>query len=144
MPARSADTPKTEIYYSRLRELAERAQPERWSNYEPIYAFFEANRDPADKPGELIYDPDRDLIPNLDHILDENLERYPVDLRDNSHRRRMMQQSAVTEAGKRAQMNDKVAVPQFYFGTRARSRVGSSCCCLSASRVQPAPTSPSW
>ncbi|MDO8676978.1 MAG: DUF3825 domain-containing protein [Acidobacteriota bacterium] len=194
MPARSADTPKSEIYYSRLRDLAERAQPERWSfdpaqpfvilgnylrytfkrlhqegkieegvdaggnkvaafntglftpNYEPIYAFFEANRDPArqpwvlrdfiaesdrrvaffarrprparyfDKPGELIYDPDRELIPNLDHILDENLERYPADLRDNSHRRRMMLQGAVTEAGKRAQMNYKVAVPQFYFG----------------------------
>jgi len=115
-------------------------------NYEPIHAFFEANRDrerqpwvlkdfvvesdrrlafftrkprPAryfDKPAELIYDPDRELIPNLDHILDENLERYPADLRDNSHRRRMMLQGAVTEGGKRAQMNYKVAVPQFYFG----------------------------
>ncbi|MFA5911714.1 MAG: DUF3825 domain-containing protein [Vicinamibacterales bacterium] len=194
MPAKNADIPKSEIYYSRLRELADRAQHERWSfdteqplvilgnylrytfkrlhqegkieegadaargkiaafntglftpNYEPIYAFFEANRDPArqpwvlrdfvvesdrrmaffarrpraaryfDKPGELIYDPDRELIPNLDHILDENLERYPADLRDNSHRRRMMLQGAVTEAGKRAQMNYKVAIPQFYFG----------------------------
>jgi hypothetical protein len=82
-------------------------------------SFFLRRPRPAryfDKPGELIYDPDRELIPNLDHILDENLERYPVDLRDNSHRRRMMLQGAVTEAGKRAQMNYKVAVPQFYFG----------------------------
>jgi Domain of unknown function (DUF3825) len=115
-------------------------------NYESIFAFFEANRDAArqpwvlkdwlvesdrrlsffrikpaparyfDKPDELIYNPDLELIPNLDHILDENVDRYPADLRDNPHRRRMILQGAVTEAGKRAQMNYKVAVPQFYFG----------------------------
>jgi hypothetical protein len=194
MPARSADIPPNKIYESRLKELADRAQPEPWSfdqsqplvilgnylrytfkrlcqegkieegadtgrakvaafntglftpNFESIHAFFEANKDPArqpwvlkefvaesdrrltffpnkprvaryfDKPAELIYDPDRELIPNLDHILDENLDRYPADLRDNPHRRRMMLQGAVAEAGKRAQMNYKVAVPQFYFG----------------------------
>ena len=115
-------------------------------NYEAIYAFFEANRDPNrqpwvfkdfavesdrrlsfvatrpkparyfDKPGDLIYDPDRELIPNLDHVLDDNVERYPNDLQVNSHRRRMVLQGAVTEAGKRAQMSYKVAIPQFYFG----------------------------
>lgn len=194
MPARSADVPPNKIYESRLKELADRAQPERWSfdqeqpwvilgnylrytfkrlfqegkiaegvdsqrgkvaafntglftpNFESIHAFFEANKDPSrqpwvlkefvpesdrrltffaakprvaryfDKPAELIYDPDRELIPNLDHILDENLDRYPADLRDNSHRRRMILQGAVAEAGKRAQMNYKVAIPQFYFG----------------------------
>lgn len=194
MPAHGADTPANKAYESRLKELADRAQPEKWSfdqtqpfvilgnyvrytfkrlvqegkieegvdsthskvasfntglftpNYEPIYAFFEANQNSErqpwvlkdfvvesdrrlmfiprkpraaryfDKPGELIYDPDRELIPNLDHILDENLDRYPTDLRNNAHRRRMMLQGAVTEAGKRAQMNYKVAVPQFYFG----------------------------
>lgn len=194
MPARGVDVPPSKIYETRLRELAERAQRERWSfdpsqpfvilgnylrytfkrlfqegkiedgldanrskvaafntglftpNYESIYAFFEANRDTSrqpwvlkdfitesdrrlsffatkprvaryfDKPGELIYDPDRELIPNLDHILDENVDRYPEDLQRNPHRRRMMLQGAVAEAGKRAQMNYKVAVPQFYFG----------------------------
>jgi hypothetical protein len=193
MPARSPDVPPNKAYESRLKELADRAQPERWSfdaehpfvilgnylrytfkrllqegkiedgidpsgtkvaafntglftpNYEAIYAFFEANRDQTrqpwvlkdfvvesdrrlsflakprsaryfDKPGELIYDPDRELIPNLDHILDENVDRYPADLQNNTHRRRMMLQGAVTEAGKRAQMNYKVAIPQFYFG----------------------------
>lgn len=194
MPARGVDVPPSKIYETRLRELADRAQPEQWSfdpgqpfailgnylrytfkrlvqegkieegidsggskvaafntglftpNYESIYAFFEANRDPSrqpwvlkdfitesdrrlsffaakprvaryfDQPTELIYDPDRELIPNLDHVLDENMDRYPEDLRDNPHRRRMMLQGAVAEAGKRAQMNYKVAVPQFYFG----------------------------
>jgi hypothetical protein len=194
LPARGADVPAPKAFESRLRELAERAQPETWSfdpaqpfsilsnylrytfkrlaqqgkieegedshgsrvaafntglftpNYEAIYAFFEANRDksrqpwvlkdfvaecdrrmafferrPAvaryfDNPAELIYDPDRELIPNLDHIVDDNVDRYPADLRDSAHRRRMMLQGQVVEAGKRAQMNYKVAVPQFYFG----------------------------
>jgi hypothetical protein len=194
IPARGVDTPSSKAYESRLKELAERAQPEDWSfnsahsygilgnylrytfkrlcheqkveegvdssearvavfntglftpNYEAICAFLEANRDSTrqpwvlkdwvvdsdrrltffrskpraaryfDKPAELIYDPDRELIPNLDHILDENVDRYPDDLRDSPHRRRMMLQGAVAEAGKRAQMNYKVAVPQFYFG----------------------------
>jgi hypothetical protein len=69
-----------------------------------------------DKPAELIYDPDRELIPNLDHILDENVDRYPLELQQNTHKRRMMLQSAVIEAGKRAQMTYKVAIPEFYFG----------------------------
>jgi hypothetical protein len=198
IPARGADTPASKAYESRLKELADRAQPEDWSfesaqlpaqpygilgnylrytfkrvfherkieggvdsvaakvavfntglftpNYEAICAFFEANRDSSrqpwvlkdwvvdsdrrlaffrakpraaryfDKPAELIYDPEWKLIPNLDHILDENVDRYPPDLRDNPHRRRMMLQGAVAEAGKRAEMNYKVAVPQFYFG----------------------------
>jgi len=195
IPGRGPEASPTKGYESRLKELADRAQPEHWSfdaaqpygilgnylrytfkrlsfergkilevgdasgarvcvfntglftpNYETIYAFFEAHRDlsrqpwvfkdwivesdrrlaffdakpgPAryfDKADELIYDPDRKLIPNLDHILDENVDRYPSDLRDNPHRRRMILQGAVAEAGKRAQMNYKVAVPQFYFG----------------------------
>jgi Domain of unknown function (DUF3825) len=199
--ARGAETPSNKAYESRLKELAERAQPEDWSfdaqqpygilgnylrytfkrlfdqtgkiqegvdsagakvalfntglftpNYEAIFAFFEANRDlsrqpwvlkdwlvdsdrrlgffrskpPAaryfEKPEDLIYDPDRELIPNLDHILDDNVDRYPPDLRENPHRRRMMLQSAVAEAGKRAQMNYKVAVPQFYFGHEGSER----------------------
>lgn len=200
VPARGIDTPSTKAYESRLKELADRAQPEDWSfepaqpygilgnylrytfkrhfheneieqavdgggakiaafntglftlNYEPIYAFFEANRDPSrqpwvlkdfpvdsdrrltffrrkpraaryfDEPAELIYDPDRELIPNLDHILDDNLDRYPADLRNSPHRRRMMLQGAISEAGKRAQMNYKVAVPQFYFGHEGSER----------------------
>jgi Domain of unknown function (DUF3825) len=194
IPARGAEVPASKAYESRLKELAERAQPEDWSfdsdqrygilgnylrytfkrlsqeqkielgvdsagikiaafntglftaNYEPVYALFEANRDVSRQPwvlkefvvesdrrlmffagkpraaryfvepADLIYDPTRELIPNLDHILDENVERYPLDLRDNPHRRRMMLQGAVAEAAKRAQMSYKTAVPQFYFG----------------------------
>lgn len=194
IPPRGTDIQASKGFESRLRDLAERAQPERWDieptqpfsilgnylrytykrldqqakieygtdlsggsvaafntglfspNYESIHAYFEANRDQSrqpwvlkdfvlesdrrmsfferkprvaryfDKPGDLIYDPDLELIPNLDHIVDDNVDRYPPDLRDSGHRRRMMLQGAVAEAGKRAQMNYKMAVPQFYFG----------------------------
>lgn len=194
IPPRGMEVPAGKGFESRLRDLADRAQPEPWSldgvtpfsvlsnylkytfkrlaqegkiqetedssgsrlaafntglftpNYEPLHAFFEANRDPNrqpwvfkdflvegdrklglfptkpkvaryfDKPDELIYNPDLELIPNLDHILDDNVERYPPDLQKNSHRRRFMLQGAIDEAGKRAQMNYKVAIPQFYFG----------------------------
>ena len=51
-----------------------------------------------DRPADLIYDPDLELVPNLDHVLDDNVDRYPSDLRDNPHRRRMMLQGAIAEA----------------------------------------------
>ncbi len=115
-------------------------------NYEAIFAFFEANRDqtrqpwvlkdfivesdrrldffpgtpkPAryfDNPADLLYDPALELVPNLDHIVDDNVDRYPAALRDNKYLRRITLQGAVEHAAKRAQMNYKVAVPQFYFG----------------------------
>jgi hypothetical protein len=84
-----------------------------------------ANRDvrPAryfDKPEDLIYDPDLELVANLDHILDDNALRFPAELQTRPHQRRLLLDAAIREAGKRAQMNWKTAVPQYYFGAGAR------------------------
>lgn len=68
------------------------------------------------RPDDLIYDPDLELVADLDHILDENAERFPADLQANPHLRRLTLDAAIREAGKRAQMNWKTAVPQYYFG----------------------------
>ena len=73
-----------------------------------------------DRPDELIYNPDLELVANLDHILDDNAERFPAELRRNAHQRRLLLDAAIREAGKRAQMNWKTAVPQYYFGSGAR------------------------
>ena len=73
-----------------------------------------------EKPAELIYDPDLELVANLDHILDENLSRFPAELQTKPHQRRLLLDAAIREAGKRAQMNWKTAVPQYYFGSGAR------------------------
>jgi hypothetical protein len=68
------------------------------------------------RPADLIYDPDLELVADLDHILDENADRFPESLRANPHLRRLSLDAAIREAGKRAQMNWKTAVPQYYFG----------------------------
>ena len=68
------------------------------------------------RPDDLIYDPDLELVADLDHILDENAERFPETLQANPHLRRLGLDAAIREAGKRAQMNWKTAVPQYYFG----------------------------
>ena len=73
-----------------------------------------------DRPDELIYDTDLELVANLDHILEDNAERFPAELQSNAHHRRLLFDAAIREAGKRAQMNWKTAVPQYYFGSGAR------------------------
>lgn len=73
-----------------------------------------------DQPADLVYDPDFDLLPKLNHILDENVDRFPVALQSNAHQRRLLLDAAIREAGKRAQMNWKTAVPQYYFGSGVR------------------------
>lgn len=71
---------------------------------------------------DLIYDPDLELAADLDHILDENADRFPEALRDNPQLRRNALDGAIREAGKRAQMNWKTAVPQYYFGHGGRDK----------------------
>lgn len=68
------------------------------------------------RPEDLLYDPDLELIPDLDHILVENVDRFPESLRTNPHLLRLSLDGAIREASKRAQMNWKTAVPQYYFG----------------------------
>ena len=81
--------------------------------------FSSVNVKPAryfSRPDDLIYDPDLELVPDLDHILDENADRFPESLQANPHLRRLSLDGAIRGAGKRAQMNWKTAVPQYYFG----------------------------
>lgn len=120
-------------------------------NLEPIFAFFEANRNPnpngghspfcfkaflrksdyqllktfpdvrpdiADffqKPEDLIFDPRCKLIPQIDHIIQDNLNRFPAHIQcldSNEIRRRL--DGAIEEVKKRVKTNYKLAVPQFY------------------------------
>lgn len=74
-----------------------------------------------DRPEELIYDPDLELVANLDHILDDNIARFPAELQAKPHQRRLLLDAAIREAGKRAQMNWKTAVPQYYFSSGGRN-----------------------
>ena len=77
-----------------------------WTLCGPRYYF--------DDPADLLYDRRLDLIPNLDHILDQRFDRWPDDWATDLLQRRIMLDGAVREAGKRVQLNWRLAIPQFY------------------------------
>lgn len=70
-----------------------------------------------DDPSELIFNPKLELIINIDHIIQDNLSRFPEHLRaaDPSELRRQLI-GATEEIKKKVRNNYKIAVPQFYSG----------------------------
>lgn len=70
-----------------------------------------------DKPEQLIFNPKCDLIPDIDHIISDNKERFPAHLQqaDAAELRRQLT-GAIDEARKRVKTNYKIAVPQYYGG----------------------------
>lgn len=70
-----------------------------------------------DKPEHLIFNPKCDLIPDLDHIIGDNLDRFPPHLQasDDAELRRQLV-GAIDEVKKKVRSNYKIAVPQFYDG----------------------------
>lgn len=67
-------------------------------------------------PGELLYDSRVELTINIDHIIGDNIERFPKELQDNDYVRRGAFQSALEFAKRRVERNYKAAVPSFYRG----------------------------
>jgi len=72
-------------------------------------------------PAELVYDPTRELVANLDHILVDREERWPPELPEDEVQRRIMLDGAIREVGKRVRMNWRLAVPQFYWPSGSRN-----------------------
>lgn len=69
-----------------------------------------------DKPELLIFNPKNKLIPDLDHIINDNLSRFPSHLHvDDADLRRQII-GAIDEVTKKARSNYKIAVPQYYDG----------------------------
>jgi hypothetical protein len=68
-----------------------------------------------DKPELLIFNPKCDLIPDLDHIIKDNLLRFPAHLQkaDDAELRRQLVGS-IDEVKKKVRTNYKIAVPQYY------------------------------
>lgn len=68
-----------------------------------------------DKPDLLIFNPKCDLIPDLDHIIKDNLQRFPLHLQgaDDAELRRQLV-GAIDEVKKKVRSNYKIAVPQYY------------------------------
>lgn len=70
-----------------------------------------------ENPADLLYDARLALNPRLDHIIDDNVDRYPAMLRENRQLRRHAVHGAVDEALKRVQQSYKTAVPHWYWPT---------------------------
>ncbi|MDD5507519.1 MAG: DUF3825 domain-containing protein [Bacteroidales bacterium] len=79
-------------------------------NLPDIADFFE-------KPELLIFNPKSDLIPDIDHIIRDNIARFPTHLQkaDDSELRRQLMGS-IDEIKKKVRTNYKIAVPQYYDG----------------------------
>lgn len=67
------------------------------------------------RPEDLIFNPRCKLIPDLDHILLDNLDRFPKHIQalEMAEMRRRLE-GAIEEVRKRVKTNYKLAIPQFY------------------------------
>lgn len=90
------------------------------SNRELITAFPSTLPDVAnffEKPELLLFNPKSELIPDIDHIIEDNIERFPLHLQnaDDAELRRQLF-GAIDEVKKKVRTNYKIAIPQYYNG----------------------------
>lgn len=88
------------------------------SNFELLNHFNNTLPDIADfftKPEDLIFNPKCELIPDIDHIIEDNLERFPLHMQNGgaAEMRRKLE-GAIEEVKRKVKTNYKIAVPQFY------------------------------
>jgi len=67
-------------------------------------------------PSQLFFQPDREIVLDYDHFVQDNLYRYPPMLAANPDLARMATVAAVDSARRRVARNYKTAVPQYYRG----------------------------
>lgn len=78
------------------------------TNHPDIANYFQ-------KPEDLIFNPQCKLIPQMDHIISDNIDRFPTSIQSLSEAEiRMRLTGAIDEVKKRVRTNYKLAVPQFY------------------------------
>ncbi len=70
-----------------------------------------------DDPSELVFDSRLELRPDLDHIIDDNRQRFPEPFRSmGKYQLRIFLDGAIRSARERVRRNYKAAVPQYYRG----------------------------
>lgn len=66
---------------------------------------------------DLIYDTNLELRLNINHIIDDNLPRFPMSLQQmDKYQLGVLLQGTIDDAKKRIKRNYKTAVPQYYGG----------------------------
>lgn len=64
---------------------------------------------------DLIYDTSLELRPNVNHIIEDNIDRFPQNLRSmDSYQLSVLLEGTIRDAIKRIKRNYKTAVPQYY------------------------------
>ncbi|GEM_PF-1494388 len=69
-----------------------------------------------DDPRVLLYDRRRELYIDIDHVLDDNIGRFPKELQDQKFLARQSLVAAKAQTQQRVYRNYKTAVPQFHRG----------------------------
>lgn len=72
------------------------------------------------EPAEVVYDPRLPVIPNLEHVLDDNVDRYPPELQTDYLRHAALERG-IQVAAARARANWRLAAPQFYWPASGES-----------------------
>lgn len=89
-------------------------------SHRELLAFGELpkNANYFENPAELLYDTRCSLRKNVDHIIDENKERFPDPFRSmgDNHQLKIALDGSIDHAIKRVKQNYKTAIPQFYQG----------------------------
>lgn len=101
--------PINQFYFKAFVKESDNMLLRHFSNNLPGIANF------FDKPELLIFNPKLDLIPDIDHIIGDNLTRFPPHLQasDDAEVRRQVK-GAIDDVKKRVRTNYKIAVPQYY------------------------------
>jgi hypothetical protein len=75
-----------------------------------------------DDPGEAVFDPRIPVVRKVEHIVHDNVDRYPPMLRDNDYMRTGMLERAIAVAAAKAKANWRLAAPQYYWPGGATER----------------------
>lgn len=67
-------------------------------------------------PESLIFNASLDIIPDLDHIINDNLNRFPIELRQDTTELRRKLSGAIDEVKRKVRTNYKIAIPQYFRG----------------------------
>lgn len=70
-----------------------------------------------DEPSELVFDSRKELRVNIEHIIEDNLIRFPESIKNmNPFALQNIVKGAIDSAIERAKRNYKIAIPQYYQG----------------------------
>lgn len=68
-----------------------------------------------DSPSKIVYDINKELVANIEHIIEDNEERFPEEYREmNNYQLQTYINGAINNAKKRVKRSYKTAVPQYY------------------------------